>query len=435
MSGRQLFTHKHKCSRCIAMITKAAKLAKDRPAAATSVMRRLCKIWDAVLKEATPRQLANVLWAAGRLQYKTDPQFWSSTLAELMSQLQKPGLLGLSPVNTSQMCQVVRGLAGKVRVFVTHPLLEGVSPLDISNMLLACDKLLINAGSQALDALLQAMAKDAMLEQANTQHLSNVLIAVSGLQSQGWQPCVKPQVWQRLLSIQQLRKISRSAVPQNVSSAVLALGRLAAAAEPVISKGDAQLYAVVLLQGLCAQQVQGWNGQDVSNAMLACAKIGLFVPGFFQSTGAAAQAWVPDAHLLAVRQVAYACAVLRFQHSGLMRQLVLRSKQLASQSNIGRVQQISERVCLRFWVAWAAALSDTPDVANDVYGLVNSSVQDTQQLNLDDLRMLWDVHVWLRQHKADRQGLARLLTEQQLAAGSKAAEAWHAQHPAAITIL
>jgi hypothetical protein len=42
--------------------------------------------------------------------------------------------------------------------------------------------------------------------------------------------------------------------------------------------------------------------------------------------------------------------------------------------------------------------------------------------------MLWDVHAWLVQHQLlDGRGLAGLLSEQQLAEGRAAAEAYRAQ--------
>jgi hypothetical protein len=45
-----------------------------------------------------------------------------------------------------------------------------------------------------------------------------------------------------------------------------------------------------------------------------------------------------------------------------------------------------------------------------------------------DAALLWEAHAWLVQHQLlDGQGLARLLTEQQLACGKAESEAYHAR--------
>lgn len=82
-----------------AAFTKAAKLA-TRPAGHSTVpagqlLGLLAPIWDRLLPDATVQGLANVLWACGKLGYRSNPHeadqpeatVWSSTLEMLMAKL------------------------------------------------------------------------------------------------------------------------------------------------------------------------------------------------------------------------------------------------------------------------------------------------------------------------------------------------------------
>jgi hypothetical protein len=68
-------------------------------------------------------------------------------------------------------------------------------------------------------------------------------------------------------------------------------------------------------------------------------------------------------------------------------------------------------------------------LAADAVALVaGCGIVQQSKVNEVDAGMLWDVHAWLVQHQLlDGQGLAGLLTEQQLAKGKAAAEAYRAQ--------
>lgn len=68
-------------------------------------------------------------------------------------------------------------------------------------------------------------------------------------------------------------------------------------------------------------------------------------------------------------------------------------------------------------------------LAGDVRQLVASTrVAHSAKLIAADASMLWEVHQWLLQQQLlDGQGLAGLLSPQQLAAGQAAAEAYRAQ--------
>jgi hypothetical protein len=100
-------------------------------------------------------------------------------------------------------------------------LLPVAEPRQLANVLWACAKLRINPGDAALNSLLQAMALPAMLEAAVPQNLSNTLRAATELQQRcSWQPVVQRQVWERLLSEQQLRRTANHGTPSEVSSLV-----------------------------------------------------------------------------------------------------------------------------------------------------------------------------------------------------------------------
>lgn len=195
-----------------AAFVKAAKLRPLRPADAKPLLDKLAGMWDTQLPDAEPRQLANVLWACGKLRY-TNPQLWSSTLTEFQEQLQQ----GIQDVNSVDIANALHGLASAaaaarrevpgvpaeeltaavcqlsecIQVLVTRPRLEGVEPQHISNVLWACAKLRINPGDVVLNSILQAMSRPALLGTAVPQHLANVMWAASELRQRcSWQPLV-----------------------------------------------------------------------------------------------------------------------------------------------------------------------------------------------------------------------------------------------------
>jgi hypothetical protein len=277
-----------------AAIVKAAKLQRSRQAAGTPLLDRLAGMWYTQLQVAEPRQLGNVLWACGKLCY-VNKQLWSSTLAVYSEMLQHRSqnipcqelsmvLWGMAPVASANrgvvpgltrteveavVCQVVE----RVRICVSYPLLEGVTPQNISNTQWAIAKLRISPGDAALNSLLQAMARPAMLEATVPQDLSNTLWAVSELRQHcSWQPQVDQRVWQRLLDEQQLITIADGGTPQNVANTIVALARLslpagAACASIAVSPESARRCALQLLQGKLVQQLDVWGAQPISNIL------------------------------------------------------------------------------------------------------------------------------------------------------------------------
>lgn len=235
-----------------AAFAKAAKLRYLEPmsAAGRALLQSLAGTWTRVLPESDLQGMANVLWASSKLQY-ADEQLWSSTLAAFVEQLQQGrqedsscqevsnvmyALASAAAANRGQVPGVPRPeveavmsqLLARMRVFVTHPRLEGVEPQQISNALWGCAKLRITTDDAAVNSLLQAMARPQMLEAAAPQAISNTLWAVMELQQHcGWQPRVELRVWQRLLGEQQLGRVADRDTPQGVSNALLALAWLA----------------------------------------------------------------------------------------------------------------------------------------------------------------------------------------------------------------
>jgi hypothetical protein len=118
-----------------AAFVKAANLRKLQPAPAKSVLTQLAGMWDSVLPYAEARQLANVLWACGKLRY-ADPQLWSSTLAAVQQQLHP----GKQEHNSTDIANIMHGLATAAATMRGVP---GVSHADLeaqcASLVNACD--------------------------------------------------------------------------------------------------------------------------------------------------------------------------------------------------------------------------------------------------------------------------------------------------------
>jgi hypothetical protein len=263
-----------------AALTRAGNLAHKQPAVAMRLVNRLAGVWDSVLPDAEPRQLANVLWASGKLQY-SNAELWSSTLAGFMQQLQQGksekacfdiatvahGLANVAIANKGEVPGVDRSevtaafceMMERMRLLVTAPLLEGVNPQDISNTLWACAKLRINPGDVAVDSLVRAMSRPAMLEKAVPQNISNTLWAASQLRQEcSWQPKLDQRVWQRLLAEDQLPRVADRGKPNQLSNVLLALQWLsspAAGGGPALDREFARQCAAALQSGTPAGSV------------------------------------------------------------------------------------------------------------------------------------------------------------------------------------
>jgi hypothetical protein len=159
--------------------------------------------------------------------------------------------------------------------------------------------------------------------------------------------------------------------------------------------------------------------------MWACSQLDVFDAAFCDRAAKAAVGWLPSAVGADVQQLAWACTRLQFKHEQLMTGLLQRIKQLALK------QQKRDPLGMVIVVCHAVAMLDMQHLAGDVRDLVASTagsgvMPDKQFRRRADL--LWKVHAWLVQHQLlDGQGLAGLLSEQQLAEGRAATEAYNAQ--------
>jgi hypothetical protein len=427
-----------------AAFTKAASLRRLQPAAAAPLLNKLEGIWTRVLPDSDAQGMVNVLWACGKLNHSS-PQLWSSTLAAYLEKLQQRpqlseggtgqnvanivyalalvanGNQGNVPgVSREEVTAAVEQMCSYMRVLVTHPDLKGVNSQNAVNTLWDVAKLRINPGDAALNSLLQAMARPALREAAEAQHLSNMCWAVSELQGRcGWQP-QQQQLWQRLLSEQQLAVIAAGST-QEVSTVALALARIVSVETPVISLEFAQQCTQKLLRGATAQDLSRWNDQDVGNAMWACAKLAMQEEVFFERTEAAAAAgWPQQAASASLAQMAYACGTLQLQLPQLMAQVVERAETLLS-AKTGRrsagLTSKADKVITPATIGWAVAVLNMQPLAARVRELVASCVHPRSRLTGQDVRMLGVLHCWLaEQQLLDGKGLAGVLTPEQLAA-------------------
>uniref|UniRef100_A0A383V4U6 Uncharacterized protein n=1 Tax=Tetradesmus obliquus TaxID=3088 RepID=A0A383V4U6_TETOB len=154
--------------------------------------------------------------------------------------------------------------------------------------------------------------------------------------------------------------------------------------------------------------------------MWACGKLRVHDAAFLERAAAAARSWLLKAGAPNVRQVAYACRELQFKDEKLVAGLVNCAQQVQQRGQQQTLAMTAEVGC-------AVAELDMQQLAGNVKSLVASSGATAgTQLRPVDTRMLWQVHAWLLQHQLlDGQGLAGLLSQQQLEQGRAAAEAYH----------
>jgi hypothetical protein len=424
-----------------------AAIAGTRP-----LLDQLAGIWDALLPSADAQSRSNVLWACSKLRY-TNSSLWSSTVAKFIQRIQESNdvpaqsvsnvmysIATTASVNKSvvpglskaELEETATALCRRMQALATNPTEEAVNGQDLSNILWGCAKLAINPGGAMLNSLLQAMAREQVIEAATAQAVVNTLWAVSSLQLEcGWQLQLPQRAWQRLLGELKLARIANTGKPQGVANVLTALGRLAASTKaaagnpPAISKEFAQQCAIQLLQGKVARQLERWEPQDLANSMLALSQLGLFVNSFFDSAVAAlsVNAWLSRTKPAEVVQVALACEGLQLrQHQRLMSGVLQRIKQLLADQK-QRVS-VAQRVSTAATVSKSVAVLDMRQLAADVRDLVAvGKVATDEGASSGNLAKLCEMHAWPVQHQLlDGQGLARLLTEQQLAKGKAAAE-------------
>eukprot|EP00882_Tetradesmus_deserticola_P013677 GHRQ01014524.1.p1 GENE.GHRQ01014524.1~~GHRQ01014524.1.p1 ORF type:complete len:261 (+),score=71.26 GHRQ01014524.1:717-1499(+) len=247
---------------------------------------------------ATSQDLANVVYALAAVA--------GGNINEL------PGL------SSDEVVTALEQLCSQMHVLVTNPNID-ISAQDVSNTLWGCAKLRIKPSDTAINGMLQAFAGRRMREAATPQALANTLYAVSELRLRcGWQPQLREQVWQQLLSEEQLARIAERGTAQNAANVLLAVARLstaAGAASPVISKELARRRAVQLLEGGRAQGVTLAHAQGVTNM------------------------WVRDATAAGIQQIALACAKLQLRDEQLLASLVQWCSQQLGEQQQGRGQR------------------------------------------------------------------------------------------------
>ncbi|KAG2423547.1 hypothetical protein HXX76_015190 [Chlamydomonas incerta] len=181
---------------------------------APALLQRLAD--PVLLGAATPQNLVNALWALGKL--REDPQQRGS---------------GWDPTSSPHLATLAGAVASRLSASVDH----GFKPQEISNSLWACAKLgYCDSGhvSALAAVLLQRLADPVQLAEAKPQELVNALWALAKLREDqqqrgsGWDPTASPHL--------------------------------------------ATLAGAVTL--LSAEVGHGFNPQDASNSLWACAKLG-----------------------------------------------------------------------------------------------------------------------------------------------------------------
>ncbi|KAF6256831.1 hypothetical protein COO60DRAFT_1627040 [Scenedesmus sp. NREL 46B-D3] len=198
------------------MLPGAAKLAAHKPAAAGHLLGRLVSIWHPALPTARTWQMASVLWASSKLKFK-DAQLWRVTLEAFMQQLQEPGAVVCLDVSNAMYSM------GTI-ASVNKGVVPGLSKDDVT------------AAVGQLCSQMQVITSAPQLDGA----IANALWATSDLQQRcRWQPTLRQQTWQLLLSEQQLLKAandgSRIASGASITQAAQACATLQFKDEQLLS--------------------------------------------------------------------------------------------------------------------------------------------------------------------------------------------------------
>lgn len=220
-----------------------------------------------MLPESEARRCANTLWACGKLSTQHQQQVdtvWEPTWAAFMQHVELE----------------LQGQSGQALV-----------PQALANPVYATAQLRKQPTAAELQLLVQGFLRPEVLAAADAQGLANVAWALSQLsQARGWPGGVSEQDMQQLLGEQQLRVLA-DGKPQEISNVLLALAHMATADPPLVGKDFVQQCSMQLLS-LVSMPVRIWNAQNVTNTMLATAKLGLPADVFVAKAVQAARVWV-----------------------------------------------------------------------------------------------------------------------------------------------
>ncbi|KAF8057257.1 hypothetical protein HT031_006065 [Scenedesmus sp. PABB004] len=470
-----------------AALGRAAQLAAVEGAAPPpALLAQLGAAWARALRGspgAGTRELTSVLRACAKLRLGGDEALGAASLAALVARVAEAnsqdvanaawalgslaaGGRGALPGASAQ--QVADALAALTARLAALPAAE-VSLQAAANTLWAHAKLGLQPAPGDLDALLAAAAAQPLREAGAAQALSSTLWALSELHllaaerappspsparprrgagggGEQQAQAARPSPVEAVLGDAALARIG-AAAPQAVANCLLALGRLSSGPGAPLRVPRAQAAAAALLAGpTAAAPLAGWNARDACNSLWAAAKLGVKDPRFLTAAGGAAGAgWLPGASAADVTQAAWACAKLKHRDAALVGALMARARALmharpragaaGGAGARGGAASQAERTSLAATLCWAAAVLDLPALVGDVKALLTASGVrgQAEPLALADARALWRVHSWLlhQTHRLGGAGLAKLLSEQQLAACAAASRHTHRRTPPA----
>lgn len=281
-----------------ATLRKLAVLPGKRKSPA--LLTWLKPLWLDNLSQASSdaRACATVLWVFGKLG--ASGQVWDATWDAFMSLVvadSKPG---------SQ---------------------HAVSAQDLSNVLWAAARASLSSRWQAdgdeVQLLLQAVARPAVLRDANAQDLSNLLWALGELTNRkSCRGAITGETVQQLLGPQQVQVVV-GGIPQNMSNALLGLGKLGGGQDTSVPLEVAQSLARQLLHSMNpALPLAGWKPIDVAGALWGCGRLGLQKEEFVVLSLAGALMWLPKASVVELYPMAQALADLRVCDTGLVQALL-----------------------------------------------------------------------------------------------------------------
>jgi hypothetical protein len=388
------------------------------------------------LQQAEPQAVSNVVWAASVLQLQLTAvelqqllERFVAVLPDAAPQAVSNTLWAVATMGQQVPPQQLQQLLGR---FVA--VLPGAAPQAVSNTLLAVATMGQQVPPQQLQQLLGRFA--AALPDASPQAVSNTLWAVATMGQQ-----VPPQQLQHLLG--RFVDVLSAAAPQAVSNTLWAvatmgqqvppkqlqqlMGRLVAGLSNATPQDVSNtLWAVATMgQQVPPQQLQhavsafvkllpAVKPQEVSNLVWSCAKM-LYLPmellQSMQQHPQQLQQLLTAADEQALANMAWACGELGYRSQLLPAALLQQAVKLLQNGVIGSFTP--QGLCN---LCWSAAVLDMQQVVPQVLQLAAAAGQIFSTFQHGESRQLHQVHLWLldSQLPAPGQGLSGVLTQQQL---------------------
>ena len=444
-----------------AAYTRAVKLCRNgvhpsqQPATVQQLLSQLHQLATQLQQQCGARELANIIWACGRLR---DGDTFTVLLPVFLqaSKLQQADPQNVSNVLLAAEAVQLQPTDQQLQLLLQQVLkvLPQAKPQEASNTVWAVASIHRQIPAQQLEPVLQHFMK--VLPKANPQDVSNILWAVASMQ----QYVPKQHVPEHQLQQMEQRSVEllAQAKPQDESNTMWAFGKLQYAPQellsalerflellPITNPQDVSntLWAVATMQQqLPSQQLQQFRLQQlqqvlqhfvevlaqarpqaISNTLWACGKL-QYRPqqllSALEQHPEQLQALMAAAIPQDLANMAWACGQMGYKGRLLPEVLLQQAVTLqAGKTGCLNLQNICN-------LCWAAAVLDLQQCVPQVLQLAASTGCLPKITMAEDLRQLYQVHLWLldSQPPTPGQGLSGVLSPQRL---QQCKEEWEQQ--------